>query len=978
MTHVAEPLVGRDAELALLEGLLAESCAGVQRFAALSGEPGIGKTSLLVQLGRRAGQRGCLVLEGRAAELERELPFGLLVDALDAYLGALDPHAYSRLAADGLGELAAVFPALRSLHERSDHPSTAIERFRTHYAIRELLERLAARQPVMLAFDDIHWSDQASLELIGHLLRRPAQAAVLVTVAFRTGQAPANLVAALSEAAERGEVTHIRLGPLDRGDAARLVPHEELAHAEQLYRDSGGNPFYLLQLARSGDPVLERRVEHGGRTPTGVPTAVRTAISRELDNLPARVRALVDAAAVAGDPFELDLAVAGAAIPEHEALTALDELIARDVIRPDDVPRRFRFRHPLVRAAVYESCPPGIRLAAHERAAKSLAGRGAAAALRAHHVEQSARYGDMAAVAVLREAARDAAERAPASAVRWFEAALRILPDSAAPTERAELLLGLAAALAATGKLDRSRSALLAALELPPDAVPIPRVKLVSACASVEQLLGRRSEAHERLKDALEGRTDRTSLDAAALMLELAVDAFYGLQYADMRDWAQKSLAVARAREDRPLIAAAAAITALACTMQPTTIEQAHARRAEAAAVIDAMSDKELATDVNAIAWLPPTEFFLERFPEGIAHAKRGLAAARAAGQGDLVPGLVQALAAMLLWSGRLRETLELVDGATEAARLAGSDVGVAWSLINRAQAALFAAEDEAALRASSEAMALAADLGDNPVAVWAGAVHGLALLENGDARRAYDVLVERCGGEDMSLIPGPWSAIWRNVMARCWLALGRLEDAHRTAASCLHDAERFALPLALSYGHRAVAIVALTAGDAQAAAERASAAAEAAEAVGARLDAARSRALASEAFLRLGRTEDAIGQLERAASEFEDCGVPRRREQVDRELRKLGRAVHRRTQPAKADGGGIDVLTGRELEVARLVVDRRTNPEIAATLFLSLKTVETHMRNIFRKLDARSRVEVARIVERAEAQRSDGHGGTR
>jgi DNA-binding CsgD family transcriptional regulator len=123
---------------------------------------------------------------------------------------------------------------------------------------------------------------------------------------------------------------------------------------------------------------------------------------------------------------------------------------------------------------------------------------------------------------------------------------------------------------------------------------------------------------------------------------------------------------------------------------------------------------------------------------------------------------------------------------------------------------------------------------------------------------------------------------------------------------------------------------------------------------------------LAAEALSAQGKTEAAAEALQRAAADFDACGAPRRRDRAERELRKLGHSIHRRTAPGKAEGGGIDSLTGRELEVVRLVADRRTNPEIAAELFLSIKTVETHLRNIFRKLGVSSRVEVARAVERA------------
>ena len=130
---------------------------------------------------------------------------------------------------------------------------------------------------------------------------------------------------------------------------------------------------------------------------------------------------------------------------------------------------------------------------------------------------------------------------------------------------------------------------------------------------------------------------------------------------------------------------------------------------------------------------------------------------------------------------------------------------------------------------------------------------------------------------------------------------------------------------------------------------------------------------LAGRALAEAGESDRAVAELERAAAEFDRCGALRYRDEAERELGKLGHRVHRRTRPGKADATGLESLTGRELQVARLVVDRKTNPEIAAELFLSQKTVETHLRNIFRKVDVSSRVELARAVERADRA---GHTG--
>ena len=192
-----------------------------------------------------------------------------------------------------------------------------------------------------------------------------------------------------------------------------------------------------------------------------VPPAVAAALAEELALLSGEARRMLEGAAVAGDPFEPELMAAAAGVDTAAAIEALDELLRRDLVRPTDVPRRFRFRHPLVRRAVYEASPGGWRLGAHQRSAEALAARGAAAAARAHHLERSATQGDDEAVAVLRAAGEEAAQRTPAGAARWFAAALRLLGDSAPAEERVELLTALAGAEAATGHFAEARTALL-------------------------------------------------------------------------------------------------------------------------------------------------------------------------------------------------------------------------------------------------------------------------------------------------------------------------------------------------------------------------------------------------------------------------------------------------------------------------------------------------------------------------------------
>jgi DNA-binding NarL/FixJ family response regulator len=164
---------------------------------------------------------------------------------------------------------------------------------------------------------------------------------------------------------------------------------------------------------------------------------------------------------------------------------------------------------------------------------------------------------------------------------------------------------------------------------------------------------------------------------------------------------------------------------------------------------------------------------------------------------------------------------------------------------------------------------------------------------------------------------------------------------------------------------------VALHSGDTARATELALASADAAQEVGAPIESALSRTLAGRALAQADQNDRAVAELQRAAAAFEACGALRYRDSAERQLGKLGHRPHRRTRAGKSDGTRIDSLTERELQVARLVVDRRTNPQIAAELFLSQKTVETHLRNIFRKIDVSGRVELASVVVRADGARA-------
>ena len=421
---------------------------------AFSGEGGIGKSRLLDELGERAGARGHLVLSGRASELERELPFGVWEDALAEHAEFLGVDRLERLVGEQLPELAAVLPTVGSVPAGLQD-----ERYRTHRAVRALLEAIAQRQAIVVALDDLQWADDASLELVAHLLRRPPRGRVALALAFRPAPVRPLLATALATAERDGSVIEHTLGALSFADAEALLGTDVPAPVRgEIYEAGGGNPFFLQQLARQHAAGRSVAAEPSGG---GVPRAVARALEQEIAALSEDGRRLAQGAAVAGDPVDLDLAMSAAALEEGEALEALDELLAGALLTGTDVPRRYRFRHPLVRLAIYDSAAEGWRIAAHSRAAAALAERGGSLAARAHHLERCARPGDAEALEVLVEAGRHAAARAPATAADRFAAALRLLPETPETVpRRLELLVGLAQALAATGRLEQALAAL--------------------------------------------------------------------------------------------------------------------------------------------------------------------------------------------------------------------------------------------------------------------------------------------------------------------------------------------------------------------------------------------------------------------------------------------------------------------------------------------------------------------------------------
>ena len=965
-----ESTVGRVRELeqieAVFDGLVARSSACLT----VEGEPGIGKTHLLTALHRGAEERGSLVLSGSATEFERDQPFSVWIDALDAYVASQELGLAELWSVEQAGELAAVIPAARPTGG-AVLGSVADERYRAHRAVRKLLELLAAERPAVIILDDLHWCDEASIELLAALLRREADAPVLLALAFRPGQAPPRLLAALAVPS----VHRIVLDPLSEAQAIQLLGELDARTSAAIYRQGGGNPFYLEQLRRAGKDGLSKAVagsESGTADTTmvgvPVPAAVAASLAEEIGSLTSDQRSVLRAAAVTGEPFEPDLAAAVAELTELAGLNALDALLALDLVRPTAVPRRFVFRHPLVRRAVYESTPAGWRLAAHARAAATLAVRGAAASERAHHLEQCAVQGDEIAIAVFLEAGAGAATRAPAAAARWFDAALRLLP--ATDSERqVDVRVALSSSLRSLGELDRCRMVLLEAMELlGPDDVAR-RVELTTQCAGVEHRLGRHGEAHRRLTRAWEDVTDRSTAEAAVLEIELTIDGLYELAFEQATEMGGRALATARDVGDRALIASAFAALCLAETLWGR-VDVARPHREQAAVEIDQLSDAELAPRLDALFHLAWAEIYLEHYDEALEHIDRGIAIARSFGESQLLMPLALAKNFPFEVMGRLAEAQECCETAVEAARLSASPHELYRALFELGWTRYFSGDLDGAIAAYEECSLVDPRLAGATIPNGGGGPGwglGVALFDAGEIDRGRSLLLELTAEDVVRTMPVERCFDWESLTL-VELAAGDVVAASAYADRAENDAAELGLMLPAALAGRARASVLLAQGESLTAARVAHDSASAAATIGARLHVALGRSIEGRALAAAGERAQAITVLRAAEQELDACGSLRVRDEVRRELRRLGARAESRG-PAAAGDSGIGSLTKRELEIATLATDRMTNREIATALFLSDKTVESHMRHIFQKLGVSSRVEVARFIERARRE---------
>ena len=314
---------------------------------------------------------GSRVVGAAASEFEDDLPYGIWTEALDPYLRDLGDRAISRLGFEDPGALAALLPALGE--------PVAVDRHRVHRALRDLLERLAGPRPLVLWLDDLHWADPGSVDALAALVRRPPGGAVLLALAARERRWPPALTTALAAAAREDRVTRLALAPLSEAEAAELVGRDVAA----IYQRKRRQPV----LPRAARPLGGSQLEGGhipfsaeaGQTPLGARARGRSRSRSRQSSRSLRPRR---GSCSTPRPWSATRSILRSrprspSCPRRtRSARSTTCWSARSSARPDAA-RRFAFRHPVVRHAVYEGAPGGWRLGAHTRAAAALERRGA-------------------------------------------------------------------------------------------------------------------------------------------------------------------------------------------------------------------------------------------------------------------------------------------------------------------------------------------------------------------------------------------------------------------------------------------------------------------------------------------------------------------------------------------------------------------------------------------------------------------------
>jgi DNA-binding CsgD family transcriptional regulator len=937
-------LLERERELAELDALVAEAHAGRGCFAVIEAAAGLGKTRLL-QAARSAGQEaGMRALAARATELERDFPFALVRQLFEPQLAVLDPPAREALfeGAAGAARGAIGFGG----NGASAEPSA--DTFAVLHGLYWLTAALAEQQPLLLAVDDAHWADAASLDYLAFLLPRLEELPVLLAVTCRPDEAGAE--STLARIATDTLARRLEPRALSRSAAAALLASEldeepEGAFASTCHEVSGGNPFLLHELARTvAAQSISPSAEQAPRVHELAPERVTRTVLVRLARLTLEARAVARAVVVLGDDADPQLVAELARLDADTVLAGADELRTVAILEPGPA---LRFIHPLVRTALHADIPAGERAGAHARAAELLRRDGARSQRLAAHLVATEARGDRATVETLLEAGGKAlASGAPGSAITYLTRALR---EPAPADLRADVLHPLiTACIRATDHAAYTaiEADVLAELERDPALLARWGVKLTTWMA----ITGRAERATALLEQAIEIAVQEDDIDSA-----FQLEAQFG-------KIAQLSPNAARARVARyheridpdsmtgRLSAAIAARWALSDGTAAQAIELArHALRDDGAILVEQ-------SDLTA----PGDAVMVLALADDLEHADRAARQALAfARRRSAVPELAGAWwlnAFVALCAGDLAAAEADARQSVSVARLGG--LIAAEPILTPGLVIILAARGETDAAAAELARTGLAEgpIPDSPWLMAGSFARGLVRFGQGRFRDAADDLVELHERKQRWGIGGSVMVQAAAFAAMALAACGQRERARELAAADLAHAERWGAPRVHATALGAMA-TAVGGADGIAMLE------QAADIVPESTTPHTRSALLTQLGMTLrheNRRAEARAPLREGLALARRCGAGGIAKQAYEELLATGEKVRRWTPI------GVESLTPSERRVAELAATGLTNRQIAQSLFLTVKTIETHLAAAYDKLGIRSRQRLPDVLSAA------------
>jgi DNA-binding CsgD family transcriptional regulator len=913
-------LLGRAHEQQALVRLLSDARAGGSGVLAIVGEAGIGKSTLLAYAEEQAADMN--VLRARGVQSEAHIPFAGLFELLRPALSWISQIPTPQ--AEALESALALRPAI------------VPGRFAVGAATLSLLAAYSEQVPLAVLVDDAQWLDGSSADALLFAFRRLVADPVAVILAVRQGE-PSLL--------DGADLAALRLEGLDRTSAGELLERQgdeplspELT--DRLQRETGGNPLALLELGAERQRLAD--------LPPNAPLAAGTSVARvylmRLQALPQRTRDVL-ALASATDGGEVSV-LARAAPMLGLDLSDLVPAEAAGLITVHD--SRVEFRHPLARSAVYGDAPADRRRELHRALASALPD--SEADRRAWHLALASFGPDAAASSALEQAGQRAYQRSAYEvSSRAFERAARLAPEEA----RQGRLLYEAADAAWLGGLAERAVALLDQAGLHP-TTPELAVAIEHLRGSIAWRRGPVTAAQEILLAAAERAAPIDPDHAVAILAEVVAASNNAGDPATMRLAAERAASLLRPDADRRTTFLALLARGAALIVSGQGEPGAPAIRA--AVELLERSD-ELRGDPRMLAWAAVGTLYLREAKVGRALASRAQAEARRTSAIGVLPSALTFVAIDEASTDRwpeaqasfheaivlARETGQLTDLGTALARLAWLEARQGRSQQSRLHA--------------DEALRLSREMGLGQPEWWAMAALGELELTLGRAEAALArfeelrALLRSRGIGDPDPCPAP-------ELVEIYLRLGRGPEAAKLAEEFSRDASAKAQPWALARAARCRGLIAAE-GESDPHFETALAlhaqTADAFEtarthlAYGARLRRERQRVRARE-------------QLRAAIDVFDRLGADPWSEIARAELAATGETARRR------DVSTLNDLTPQELQIALSLAEGRTTRETAAALFLSPKTIEYHLRSVYRKLDIGSRSELKAAMDRLAA----------